>query len=186
MMRSRVAPLLVVAFFLGCDPGRPATVVGVRSPAQALQFDLAATPGQSASGHVEHDFTEFGVPIEKYSFTAVRQPDGSVAGRFQVRDVFVEGGQMTVEGAVVCLTILPDGKTARVGGVIDLSSEASFVGRDALWTVIDNGEGANSAPDDATDLRFGPSPGTAVFHCSTGINLPTLGPNMRGDVQVQP
>ena len=57
---------------------------------------------------------------------------------------------------------------------------------DAFWTGIDNGEGMNGPPDDATDLRFGAKPGTAALHCAVGIDLATLEPSMRGEVQVQP
>lgn len=185
MNRADIASLVATALLSGCQ-GSPTGLV-MRGPQMDLVAAAAvASPGQSATGHVEHDFTQFGVPLEKYSFSAVNQPDGSVAGQFEVRDVFLGGSQTIVHGVVTCLTILADGKTARVGGLIDTSNDATLIGRGAFWTVIDNGDGTNGAPDDATDLRFNGPPDIGSFHCSTGINLATLGPNMRGNVQVRP
>lgn len=144
---------------------------------------------QSVSGHVELDLSFGDVPVEKYSFSAIRNPDGTVTGRFNVRDDYATDGIPTdkLNGRVTCFTILPDGKTARVAGIIEHSTNP-FVpaGRAAAWTVRDNGEG--QAQDAASDLRWGFNAGAAQFHCAVGIGSVNnaVAPNLRGNVQVRP
>jgi hypothetical protein len=146
--------------------------------------------GPSAGGHVERDFTIFGVPIEKYSFIAHILGNGAFQGRFEVRDVFADGSEaLKARGSVRCLTVEPDGRTARMGGVVDGSNDPELVGTEALWTVRDNGEGQNDPRDQATDLRFGQPPGVAEFHCAVGVPpeaFGTFGENERANVQVRP
>ncbi len=142
---------------------------------------------QSVTGHVERDLSNYGVTIEKYSFAAVRTPNGTVQGRFEVQDRNANGTTDKISGRVTCFTILPDGQTALLGGVIE-SSTVNFPSptpREALWTVRDNGEG--DVDDVATDLSWGYYPGGAQAHCDgwPGFTTP---PNfsMRGNVQVRP
>lgn len=143
---------------------------------------------QSVTGHVERDLSAFGVDQEKYSFSAIRHPDGSVDGHFEVHDVYPDGSMDRVTGRVTCFTILADGKTARVAGVIESSTNALVpAGRDAVWVVRDNGEGNNDADDVATDLTWGYRAGSAAVHCASGL-LTTTPPtfSLRGNVQVRP
>jgi hypothetical protein len=146
--------------------------------------------GPSASGHVERDFTVFGVPIEKYSFIAHILGNGAFQGRFEVRDVFADGSEsLKARGSVTCFTVEPDGKTARMGGVVEGSNVPELVGTEAFWTVRDNGEGQNDPRDEVTDLRFGQPPGSAEFHCAVGVPpeaFGTFGENERANVQVRP
>jgi hypothetical protein len=59
--------------------------------------------GPSASGHVEHDLE--GCCLEKYSFDAHHLGDGSVHGRFNVRDFFTDGSEKAfAKGRVTCFT----------------------------------------------------------------------------------
>jgi hypothetical protein len=182
----RCAPLIlssVTALLISC--GSEPTV-----PFESKAADLSAGgSGPRASSHVERGLAEFGVTIEKYSFTAHHLGSGEVGGRFQVRDVFADGSeQLKVKGEVTCFTVEPDGKTARMGGIVD-GGDPSFAGTEAAWTVRDNGEGNNDPPDEATDLRFGLPPGIAETHCTVGFPpeaFGTFGPSERGNVQVRP
>jgi len=145
--------------------------------------------GAGASGHVERPLPAFGLVIEKYSFIAHTLGNGAFQGRFQVRDVFIDGSEsLKVRGSVTCFTVEPDGRTARMGGVVD-GGDPAFDGTEADWTVRDNGEGQNDPRDQATDLRFGLPPGFAEFHCTVGFPpeaFGTFGDTERANVQVRP
>lgn len=144
---------------------------------------------QSVTGHVERDLSFGGVPVEKYSFSAVRTPTGDVNGRFEVHDNYADGNVDKITGRVTCFQIMPDGKTARVGGVIESSTNPVVpAGREAVWVVRDNGEG-NDLDDVGTDLSWGYNAGAAQSFCSTGAPGFFAGPlnfTLRGNVQVRP
>lgn len=157
---------------------------------------------QTVSGHVELDipnldFPEFNI-FEKYSFTAVKHQDGSVTGEFNVYDNYEDYPghlKIVVHGIVTCFTIQPDGKTAWLGGTV---TNGDYVfegvtytlnnGTDANWIVVDNGEGSNAAPDEASDLSFGWDPGTtADNNCANGDSFNYgYGAIIRGNVKVKP
>jgi hypothetical protein len=140
------------------------------------------------SGHIERDLTEFGV-VERYSFHAHYLGNGRVEGRWLVVDFYTDGHKEVAKGHVTCFTVEADGKTARIGGITEAATNPVNVGGDAAWIVVDNGEGANAAPDQATDLRFGQPPGLAPFHCEVGAapeDFGTFGDNARANVQVRP
>ena len=185
-MRPRSAAVLlsVTALFTSCG-GDP---TGSASP--GAEF-ASGSSGPSASGHIERDFE--GCCVEKYSFTAHYLGDGSVQGRFNVRDLFLDGSPKAFgKGRVTCITVEPDGKTARMGGIVESADVPEFVGTHAVWTVVDNGEGRNDPPDQGTDLRWGLPPEAfdfAGFHCAVGFtpdDFGTFGLSGRGNVQVQP
>lgn len=184
-MRSAPAlvSLSVTALLISCgsDPTMPTET---RAPELA-----AGGSGPRASGHVERGLPDFGVTIEKYSFSAHTLGNGDVGGRFNVRDVFADGSeQLKAKGDVTCFTVEADGKTARMGGIVD-GGDPALNGTEAVWTVRDNGEGNNAPPDEATDLRFGLPPGFAEFHCTVGFPpeaFGTFGDSERGNVQVRP
>ena len=121
----------------------------------------------------------------KYSASAVRQGDGSVAGAFEVHEIYATHTDR-VHGVTTCLTVLPDG-TARAGGIVTESTfpNQAYVGGAAVWLVRDNGEGRNSPPDLATDIRYGYGANVAQAWCSGG-QVPNMGMNpvVRGNIQV--
>jgi hypothetical protein len=89
-----------------------------------------------------------------FSFSAVRQADGSTTGRYQY-DFRAAG--FAIHGSVTCLTT--DGVQAWVGGVVDQvltddpSFEAQLLGVDMWWRSKDLGEGTISV-DSTTGLGF--------------------------------
>jgi hypothetical protein len=177
--------LLASAFTLGCTD-QPAPTAPGAGLARA-----AGPTGFSVSGHVERPFPDLGVPIEKYSFHAHNLGNGQVEGQWQILDVFAEGSKEVVRGRVTCFTIEADGRTARLGGIVEAAANPANLGTEAVWTVVDNGEGAYAPPDQATDLRFGISllPGTAAAHCEVGFPpeaFGTFGQSVRANVQVRP
>jgi hypothetical protein len=174
------AAVLAGALVLGC---------GDQPDVVAPATEFARVAAQSVSGHIERDFTEFGVPVEKYSFHAHYLGNGRVEGRFRVMDLFADGFKEVASGSVTCFAVEADGKTARIGGIVEATTRPENRGTDAVWTVVDNGEGANAPRDQATDLRFAQAPGTTAFHCDPGIPpeaFGTFGENVRANVQVRP
>ena len=180
----RAPAALLMALVLGCGdqvgPSRP------DAPSSAPSF--ARTSQSSVSGHIERDLTDFGV-LEKYSFHAHYLGNGRVEGRWQLEDFYDDGFKEVARGRVTCLTIEADGRTARIGGITDEATNPVNIGFDALWIVVDNGEGANAAEDQATDLRYGQPSGLAAEHCEVGFPpeaFGTFGESVRANVQVRP
>jgi hypothetical protein len=154
-----------------------------------------ASSGPSASGHVEQDIEDCPRPgfvcLEKYSFAAHYLGDGSVHGNFNIRDFFTDGSEKAfAKGRVTCFTVEADGKTARMGGVVESASDP-VVGTEAVWTVRDNGEGQDDPRDEATDLIYGIPPqfNAAQRHCDVGFSpgaFNVFGEIARANVQVRP
>jgi hypothetical protein len=182
-LSSPLVLLSVAALLAGCgtDPTR-------QNDTGAPGFAEGGS-GPSASGHVEHDIE--GCCLEKYSFNAHYLGDLSVHGTFNVRDFFTEGSEKAfAKGRVTCFTVEADGKTARMGGVVE-SSSYPIVGTEAIWTVRDNGEGQDEPRDQASDLLFGfpPQFNFAQRHCTTGFPpgfFSVFREPARGNVQVRP
>jgi hypothetical protein len=166
-----------------------ATEATKQSDTGAAEF-AGGGSGPSVSGHVEHNLE--GCCTEKYSFEAHYLGDGSLQGSFNVRDLFTDGSEKAfAKGRVTCFTVEADGKTARMGGVVEAGNPPEAVGTEAIWTVRDNGEGQNEPRDEATDLIWGIPPQftAAARHCAVGIRLSffnVFGPIERANVQVRP
>lgn len=191
MRRLSLLPMIVSltgALSLACSDRSDLTQPGVASSAPAF----ARASHSSVSGHIERDFSDLGVPLEKFSFHAHYLGNGEVEGRWHVVDFFADGTKEVTRGRVTCFTVEADGKTARIGGITEAATNPVNVDFDAVWTVVDNGEGKNAPPDQATDLRFGPVnlfPGAAGVHCEEGFPpelFGTFGDNLRANVQVRP
>jgi len=182
MNRVRTSVLLTVALSLtSCDTD--ATQESARASSDA---DFARTSQQSATGHVERELL---AGVEKYSFTAHLLGNGTVHGRFTVRDILADGSEGGwAKGAVTCFTIEPDGRTARMGGVVESASNPTVIGSDAIWTAQDNGEGQLPVQDQATELLWALGAGFAAFHCNEGLSTDafgTFGPSARANVQIR-
>jgi hypothetical protein len=180
--------VLAATIGLGCGDPADLTEPGVSSSAPAF----VRASRSSVSGHVEQDITEDGIPVEKFSFHAHHLGNGQVQGRFVVKDFFAEGGKNWAKGRVTCFTVEADGKTARIGGVVTSARNPQVIGSEAVWTVVDNGEGARATRDETTDLLWGftdPDFSAAAFHCEVGFPpdaFSTFGETLRANVQVRP
>lgn len=128
---------------------------------------------------------QFGVVVENrtLSFNARKDADGTVTGRFEYHQV-VEGEAFKFNVDVTCLNVY-DGNRAKLGGVITVSSDPTLpVGVFAWFSVFDNGEGANAAPDRSSLVGFGTEAANEAF-CNSP-SLPRFGPwDVGGDVQVR-
>jgi hypothetical protein len=152
----------------------------------------AADPGgtvvASANGGVHWTIplpNAFGVVVQNrtLTFNARRYEDGSVSGRFEYHQV-VEGDAFKFNVDVTCFVVY-DGNRAKIGGVIEQSSDPTLpVGTFAWFQVFDDGEGAGAPPDRSSLVGFGDEAANEAF-CNSP-NLPRFGPwDVQGNVQVQ-
>jgi hypothetical protein len=185
---QRTALLLVGVALYGCGAGTDRSITAPLGPPTSPSLQLSGDE-QSVTGNV--DLFVFGC-VETYAFSAVRHWDGRVTGEWQVKDICVpppfEAGTFRTHGDVTCFTILPDGKTARLGGVVEKSTWPGVEeGQDAAWTVRDNSQGSKEPPDDASGLFFGFPPGAAQAHCNADV-FPFIVPlpNERNNIHVRP
>ena len=142
--------------------------------------------GPFSAGHYSLEFRPGWT--EQYSFSAVQLPNGEVGGQFQIVGFRNGRKAYSVHGETTCLVVAPDGRTARMGGVITVSRDRVVrPGWQAAWSVQDNGEGAD-APDMGSNLWFGIRPDSplAQLNCTSGLsNLPPR-PVDEGNIQVRP
>jgi hypothetical protein len=135
---------------------------------------------QQVTGHANVFLPVFQAE-QRYSNSAVRHANGTFSGEFQL--ISEQEGGITIHGDVLCFTIVAN-RIARMAGVIERSDPEGFAGAHVVWTVVDNGEGANSTPDQTSDFFLVP-PAVAQTHCAVGFALPLL-PVLSGNLQVHP
>jgi len=180
----RGATMLGALAFMGCgkDSGTPTSPQPGRSPTSHSVVASTGGDGDRVTGSATIILPNFGNALERYSVSAIRQHDGSVSGEFEEFSE-QEGGQR-IHAHIVCFTVT--GNSARLAAQID-QTNVSFgpVGSYVVWSVIDNGEGANAAPDQTTDIFFGGTAAQAAFQCATGFNLAPYFSSIRGNLQVR-
>jgi len=92
--------------------------------------------------------------VQQFSFHANTDRNGNVSGSWESNS---PGQNCRTHGNITCLTILADGKTAIMSGVVTQVVGDCFgatVGTPIWFTVQDNGEGSNSPGDRFTDYYF--------------------------------
>ena len=174
------ATVLCAVVSIGCSAGSDLTTP--RLDVTAPNLSSRTTLQQRVTGSATILLPLFGNALERYSLSAIRQSDGSVTGEFEEFSE-QEGGQR-IHAQVYCFTVT--GNTARLAARID-QTNVSFgpVGSYVVWSVIDNGEGGKSPPDETTDIFFGGTQAQADAHCRAGFNLAPYYPSLRGNLQVE-
>ena len=164
-----VAPLTCL-LVLACDTGQESSLT-----APNPSFTVVGNPVvASASGSGQFVATGLG---RIFSFTAQRQYDGTVQGRFQLN---THAGT-SIRGSVTCITTV--GTTAHIGGIV--ANGTGFVGWDAFFTVEDNSEGPQPPPDRITFVGLQDAGGaTATDHCDGTPIAIGLVDITRGNIQV--
>ena len=142
------AVLCVMALACGgpLDTREPDAGVVAAGPQMAT-----AGVGELVSGGGQFEHPVFGTVT--FSFTAVRQADGSVSGRFE-QNQFDVG--FSYKGDVTCFAVDPVNHRAWIGGVLTQSNDpdpVTEVGDDAWFRVLDLGS-SNVGPDRSTFLGF--------------------------------
>jgi hypothetical protein len=142
----------------------------------------------SASGGVHWTIAlpnPFGVEVgnQPLAFNAKKYADGSVTGQFEYHQVAL-GESFNFNVDVTCMNVY-GGNRAKIGGVIKNSNDPTLPpGMFAWFQVFDNGEGANSPPDQSSLVGFGNEAANEAF-CNSP-NLPRFGPwDVEGNVQVR-
>jgi hypothetical protein len=133
-----------------------------------------AEAGPSASGHANLLIAD---EEQTFSFHVRTMPDGTDQGTFQVKS---RGQDITAHGVLDCLRVV--GNTAHISGVVTNSKEPIFGGATfVLFTVVDNGEGAQAPPDMWSDVFLFFTP----VSCDLFGLAPVL-PVEEGNIQVSP
>ena len=174
------ATVLGAVGLVGCSAGSDLTPPRLNVAAPTLSS--RASRQERVTGSATILLPLFGNALERYSVSAIRQSDGSVSGEFEEYSG-QEGGQR-IHAKVYCFTVT--GSSARLAARID-QTNVSFgpVGSYVVWSVIDNGEGAHSPPDETTDIFFNGTQAQADTHCRTGFNLAPYYSSLRGNLQVE-
>jgi hypothetical protein len=121
------------------------TVLIITAAAALASAAVASAAVIAAAGGAGH--ITFGSSQEHNSFNATRADDGSVTGHAQVIDR-TASGLVRFQVDINCLNVT--GNVATLSGIVTSSNEESLVGMEALWQVVDNGEGAD--PPDLMSL----------------------------------
>jgi hypothetical protein len=174
MRRSFVGPTVLAAVLTGCTgaESEPAT-----APALDLQAAAVSAPAiVSGAGHIEA-----GDGLRNFTFHAIRLPDGTVEGSYQITRTDL---QSTFSVDVSCLTVVDN--RAWIGGHIAATNDPAIrVGSVSYFYAIDNGEGSGAAADVVSLARINDAEGRDIEFCTT---LPTLLPPrlvQLGDVQIR-
>ena len=148
----------------------------------------ASSPSVNGQGFLTADYLD---GFQSFSFHARQNADGSVSGswssNWQSHNPEL-GGHF--KGTIDCLDVLPDGKTARMSGIVthvtgDCCPPFGFipeVGGIVWFEVQDNGEGANSSADLFSDWWYF---GDYVTTCNEDWGA-SLQPIENGNIQVKP
>lgn len=143
---------------------------------------LPVPPGPSANGQGS---LLIAGGLETFSFHASTDAGGTVSGSFEVKGRGI-GQDMRLHGTITCMTVMPDGKTAFLAGLItqreggDAYPNSYLVGDYVYFAVKDKGEGQNAMEDQFSDVFASGS--TEVC----GPHPTPLYPIDNGNIQVKP
>jgi len=132
---------------------------------------------QAAMGHA--NLTQGG-ELRTLSFAAIQHADGRVTGQWELNN---RANDTRLHGSVTCLTVI--GNRAWIGGITDQSNNPGTPeGRGVSWRVVDNGEGADSPPDQLSLTFTNLAPGVPELRCRNAPPYPLM-PVEAGNIQVR-
>ncbi len=114
------------------------------------------------------------------AFNAKNYADGSVSGKWQRVNHGGAGGSTPNNGDVLCLNIV--GNQAWIGTI---ARNGPFAGQEGGFRVVDNGEGANAPPDQASLQLVNQGPGGAAAYCAAAAATPPLNTVNAGNIQIR-
>jgi hypothetical protein len=137
----------------------------------------AMANGPQASGHGN---LTTGGELRTFSFTAITQSDGSVTGEAELKS---RASGTVIHAHLDCLTVV--GNQAYIGGIVTKATNPAFVGKPAVFTVIDHGEGASAPPDELSLFVTFVNPPSEDCNGPTNHSQ-TMHPIEAGNIQVNP
>jgi hypothetical protein len=146
-----------------------------------LALPLAAVAGgpsivasATGSGHFQYPSPTGGTALRTFSFEAHAYSDGTVSGNAQVKN---RATDQTLNIHIDCLNIM--GNLAVISGTAwSATGPGNTDGDGAIFAVIDNGEGTNAAPDQATYAYTG-----SGLVCTDAHSPADLDPSLFYDVE---
>ena len=153
--------------------------------APAGEVRLSAAPGsngvaQSISGTADIEAPE---GLRRMEIHARKSTDGTVSGRFVLRQEW--GDENTYEADVVCFTVV--GNRAFVGGVLTAVNGVPYDDYFSLRVVmVDNGEGANAAPDQSSQAFSFQQEGQPQLFCNNASLVLPMFDLVRGNLAIRP
>lgn len=178
-MRSAARNILV--FLLGTLAGcgaDPASVtapdVGVVEGVRDVNANLVAHASGGANWDLVGEFTGDDVPDvvgNVLGFDAKRYANGAVKGQIEYHQSF-QGETFHFRGTVTCISVY-EGNRAKFGGPITGSDDPTVpVGIFMWFTVVDNGQGANSPADRSSIFGLGDNQANEDFCASPALPNP--------------
>lgn len=120
-----------------------------------------------------------------FAFNARRYADGRVAGQWErIRRQPGNASGTKSHGIVTCFTIV--GNQAFIGGNTTSGLLSTPPNNENGWRVVDNGQGANSPPDQMSLEFVGAAPGFAADYCATTPAAPPLNAIQAGNIHIKP
>jgi hypothetical protein len=183
-MKSSTALLLSTSLLLvvGCDSNTVATdSPGAIAPEAAVTEVSSSTQVRKVGTISAHGGANFIVPEDVFgaevgnvlTFNARKDLDGAASGQFNYHQTFM-GETFKFNGNVTCFNVY-DGNRAKIGGLVELSNDATLPpGVFIWWSVIDNGQGAGATPDESTIIGAGDEAANEAFCDSPAV--PRFGP----------
>lgn len=178
--KSSLVAALVLCATAACDDAPLSSAPENLAPANTLLPGAAtadrASTGQGGTRPILIQYAVSRNVVDRYEFSAVTNEDGTVRGRFRLREVRYDAKHprrtrvvVRARGRVVCLNAT--GNKARLGGVVTRSSFTAGIpiGSTFVWSVTDNGGSGWSSDDTASPLLGGVDP---AAYCANGLPYP--------------
>ena len=164
-----------------CSDSASNRLTSPKSPS-SLELDRTTGKPQIVTGGVEFLLPEAPgiVTPTRYEMAAIRNPSGDVKGELEIH--VQRATDQVFHGELVCFQTV--GNSAHLAARVTRSN-VDFVppGTYLAWSVVDNGEGRRSAPDQTSNF-FIVSEQLALLHCMNGGINPPLYPVAHGNIQV--
>lgn len=185
-VRNWYLALLGAVVLAACSETGPESPLATsREPTQA---SLGVTGSVTGSGHWE----VFPAPVppgfglRRLTLHAVQLADGTVNGEWNI-----VVGATILHGTLDCVTFLPDGRSARVSGIVESVKFSNIfqAGTAFAMLVVDTGEGSAAPPDRTSDLLTfaNQPPEVGRAYCEDGVEPAPVEPEdtLIGDFQVR-
>lgn len=139
----------------------------------------------SATGGADWVLEVFGFTIpQTLGFSATKFADGTVRGHINYHQIFL-GERLRFNATVTCMSVY-GGNRVKYGGEIVLSNDPTIPPGTFIWFQgIDNGEGADSPPDQSTGSGFGTEAENEAFCNSEDPPNPIFLADVNGNIQVE-